>query len=158
MSKKNRIIAENSLLIRPSLCITSFNSCLLKGTICFVSTLGRCPSQQDLFPEQLYHLSVSLFCFPETVAGIQAREVHHSTVWYFSLCRSPFSQSYVLSIVDPGELSFCETSTVWALKPVAAIPGDSEFYFWQRHLHLVCFIAPGWLKLPNWATARVRYG
>lgn len=107
--------------------LPALNSCLLKGTICFVSTLGRCPSQQDLFPEQLYHLSVLLFCFPETVAGIQAREVHHSTVWYFSLCLPLFSQSYVLSIVDAGELSFREASTVWGLKPVAAIPGDSEF-------------------------------
>lgn len=94
------------------LCVLSaLNGCLLKYTICFVSTLGRCPAQQVLLLEQLCNLSFLLFYFMETVGGIQAREVHHSPLWYFSLCLPIFSQSYVLRIVDPRELSFCETYT-----------------------------------------------
>ena len=33
-------------------------------------------------------------------------------------------------------------------------PGNSKFYFCQRDLYSICFIAQGWLKQPGWWRAR----
>lgn len=57
--------------------------------------------------------------------------------WYFP--KSEFCSSWTQG-------SFLCKTAVSGWKPVAAIPGHSAFYFCQRHLYSVGFLACEWLK------------
>lgn len=83
---------------------------------------------------ELCHLSQS--CCPVLWKRLVAfkRERLITALLYFPVS-PPVFPDCVLRTVGPGELSLCETSAVWGLKPVAAVPGTSEFCFCQKHLY-----------------------
>lgn len=152
MSKRNRIFAENSLPIRPSLCVTSFEWLPFEIRRLLCEHIRQMPSPaSSVARAALWSLILAILFY---VGGIQAREVLHSPLWYFSLCPPIFSQSCVLRIVDPRGAFFLWNFYRDGLKPVGTVLGDPKFYFYQRHLYSLCFIARGWLKQPRWGTAR----
>lgn len=143
------------------------------GPLCVFPTLNGCILKgSQMLWERIRQTPVPARSVPGTaLASLSLALVFSGNCWWDSSKRGSSQHCLVLFLVSlpifpklssedtrPGELSFCEASIVWALKPVATIPENSEFSFCQKHLHLVCSIARGGLKPPSWGTARGKIG